>query len=102
MCWLFIFKDTEPSPLQDSFSVRQQGGLPGPPPVSRNSELNCTARCFISRGPVNLCRGMVVRLSSRLLGVADWLVVFAAETLKAWIREVFRLCQQLVLAFSAV
>ena len=32
-CWLFIFKDTEPSPLQDSFSVRQQGGLPGPPPV---------------------------------------------------------------------
>jgi hypothetical protein len=30
VCWLFIFKDTEPSPLQDSFSVRQQGGLPGP------------------------------------------------------------------------
>ena len=29
--WWFIFKDTEPSPLQDSFSVRQQGGLPGPP-----------------------------------------------------------------------
>ena len=28
VCWLFIFKDTEPSPLQDSFSVRQQGGLP--------------------------------------------------------------------------
>ena len=26
MCWLFIFKDTEPSPLQDSSSVRQQGG----------------------------------------------------------------------------
>jgi hypothetical protein len=45
---------------------------------------------------------MVVGLSSRMLGVADWLVVFAAETLKAWIREVFRLCQQLVLAFSAV
>ena len=34
MCWLFIFKDTEPSPLQDSSSVRQQGGLPGPPPRS--------------------------------------------------------------------
>ena len=32
VCWLFIFKDTEPSPLQDSSSVRQQGGLPGPPP----------------------------------------------------------------------
>jgi hypothetical protein len=26
VCWLFIFKDTEPSPLQDSSSVRQQGG----------------------------------------------------------------------------
>ena len=29
---MFIFKDTEPSPLQDSFGVRQKGGLPGPPP----------------------------------------------------------------------
>ena len=28
---LFI-KDTEPSPLQDSFSVRKQGGPPRPPP----------------------------------------------------------------------
>lgn len=46
--------------------------------------------------------GMGARLRSRLLGVADWLVVFTAETLKAWIREVFRLSQQLVLAFSAV
>ena len=26
VCWLFSFKDTEPSPLQDSSSVRQQGG----------------------------------------------------------------------------
>ena len=34
VCWLFIFKDTEQSPLQDSSSVRQQGGLPGPPPRS--------------------------------------------------------------------
>jgi len=34
VCWLFIFEDTEPSPLRDSFSVRQQGGLPGPPPRS--------------------------------------------------------------------
>ena len=34
VCWLFILQDTEPSPLQDSFSVRQQGGLPGPPPRS--------------------------------------------------------------------
>ena len=29
-----FFKDTEPSPLRDSFSVRQQGGLPGAPPRS--------------------------------------------------------------------
>ena len=29
-----FFKDIEPSPFQDSFSVRQQGGLPGPPPRS--------------------------------------------------------------------
>ena len=29
VCGLFILKDTEPSPLQDSSSVRQQGGLPG-------------------------------------------------------------------------
>ena len=26
VCGLFIFKDTEPSPLQDFLSVRQQGG----------------------------------------------------------------------------
>ena len=36
----FIFKDTEPSPLQDSFSVRQQGGLPGPPPRSPRSRIH--------------------------------------------------------------
>ena len=24
VCWLFIFKDTEPSPLQDSFSGRSR------------------------------------------------------------------------------
>ena len=30
---MFIFKVTEPSPLQDSSSVRQKGGLLGPPPV---------------------------------------------------------------------
>ncbi len=38
VCWLFILKDTEPSPLQDSSSVRQQGGLPGPPPVVPDPE----------------------------------------------------------------
>ena len=31
---LFFLKVTEPSPLQDSSSVRQKGGLPGPPPRS--------------------------------------------------------------------
>ena len=40
MCWLFIFKDTEPSPLQDSSSVRQQGGLPGPPPRSPSPRIH--------------------------------------------------------------
>jgi hypothetical protein len=32
VCWLFIFKDTEPSPFQDSSSVRQQGGFTRTPP----------------------------------------------------------------------
>ena len=40
VCWLFIFKDIEPSPLQDSLSVRQQGGLPGPPPRSPPSRIH--------------------------------------------------------------
>jgi hypothetical protein len=40
VCWLFIFKDTEPSPLQDSSSVRQQGALPGPPPRSPRSKIH--------------------------------------------------------------
>ena len=38
--WWFIFKDTEPSPLQDSSSMRQQGGLPGPPPRSPPSRIH--------------------------------------------------------------
>ena len=38
--WWFIFKDTEPSPLQDSSSVRQQGGLPGPPPRSPSPRIH--------------------------------------------------------------
>ena len=40
VCWLFIFKDTEPSPLRDSFRVRQQGGLPGPPPRSPSPRIH--------------------------------------------------------------
>ena len=32
----FIFKDTEPSPAQDSSGVRQQGDLLGPPPRSHD------------------------------------------------------------------
>ena len=35
-----FFKDTEPSPLQVSSSVRQQGGLPGPPPRSPPSRIH--------------------------------------------------------------
>ena len=30
---MFIFKVTEPSPLQDLLGVRQKGDLPGPPLV---------------------------------------------------------------------
>ena len=61
VCWLFIFKDTEPSPLQDSLSVRQQGGLPGPPPRSppprihrRPGGLPWTAQhyCPVVSGPI--------------------------------------------------
>ena len=32
----FIFKDTEPSPAQDSSGVRQKGDLLGPPPRSHD------------------------------------------------------------------
>jgi hypothetical protein len=35
---VFIFKVAEPSPLRDSFGVRQKGGLPGPPLVVPDSE----------------------------------------------------------------
>ena len=35
---MFIFKVTEPSPLQDSFGVRQKGDLLGPPPVVPHPE----------------------------------------------------------------
>ena len=58
VCWLFIFKDTEPCPLQDSFSVRQQGGLPGPPPRVPHPE-SIDARQCASRGYFpfpSLCR----------------------------------------------
>jgi hypothetical protein len=37
---VFIFKDTEPSPLQDSFGVRQKGDLLGPPPRSPASRIH--------------------------------------------------------------
>ena len=37
--WVFVdLKVTEPSPFQDSCSVRQKGGLPGPPPVVPDPE----------------------------------------------------------------
>jgi len=35
---VFILKVTEPSPLQDSFGVRQKGDLLGPPPVVPHPE----------------------------------------------------------------
>ena len=42
------------------------------------------------------------RMRAKMLRLTDWVVIVASEMTKAWIREVFRLCQQLVLAFSAV
>jgi len=45
---VFIFKDTEPSPLQDSFGVRQKGDLLGP--CSRpnwHSALQRHPRCIL-------------------------------------------------------
>jgi len=41
---LFL-KVAEPSPLQDSFSVRQKGGLPGPPPVVPDPESIAAQAC---------------------------------------------------------
>ena len=47
VCWWFIFKDTEPSgPLQDSFSVRQQGGLPGSPARIQVVTVCVESRCL--------------------------------------------------------
>jgi hypothetical protein len=50
---VFIFKDTEPSPLQlsDSSGVRQKGGLPGPPPRNPSPRIH---RC-----PGGLYRGSI-------------------------------------------
>ena len=47
------FKVTEPSPLQDSFGVRQKGDLPGPTLRSPASRIH---RC-----PGGLCRGSIAR-----------------------------------------
>jgi hypothetical protein len=46
---VYFFKDTEPSPLQDSSSVRQQGSLPGPPPVVPHPE-SIDAQACVSGG----------------------------------------------------
>jgi len=43
---VFIFQDTEPSPLQDSFGVRQKGGLPGPPRSPRPRIHRCPGHGF--------------------------------------------------------
>ena len=52
---MFIVKVTEPSPLQDSSSVRQKGSLPPRSPPSR-----------IHRCPGGLCRGSIARVGSEL------------------------------------
>jgi len=64
VCLVFIFKVTEPSPLQDSSGVRQKGGTPAcairaypdPPPLSPSSR--------IPRCPGGLCRGSIARVGS--------------------------------------
>ena len=56
VCWVFIVKDPEPSPLQDSFGVRQKGGLPGPPPRSASSRIHCC--------PGGLNRGSIAQVGS--------------------------------------
>ena len=48
---MFILKDTEPSPLQDSSSVRRKGGLPGPPPVVPDPESIDAQAAYIGNGP---------------------------------------------------
>ncbi len=50
------FKDTEPSPLQDSSSVPQKGSLLGPPPRSPASRIH---RC-----PGGLYRGSIAQVGS--------------------------------------
>ena len=67
VCWLFIFKDTEPSPLQDSSSVRQQGGLPGPPPVVPDPESIDAQAAYRGRHS-NIARLSPARIVSRHWG----------------------------------
>jgi hypothetical protein len=83
MCVLLVvyfLKDTEPSPLQDSSSVRQQGGLPGPPLRSPPSRIHrrpgvlpltaqhyCPVVC-VTVSVMN-CRVGITRPWSRLLTV---------------------------------
>ena len=55
---MFIFKVTEPSPLQDSSSVRQKG-LPGPPPRNPRSRIH---RC-----PGGLSRGSIAHVGKRFV-----------------------------------
>ena len=56
---MFILKDTEPSPLQDSFGVRQKGDLLGPPPpvvphpesIAAQAAYTCVSRREERAGP---------------------------------------------------
>ena len=52
-----FFKVTEPSPLQDSFGVRQKGDRLGPPPRSPSSRIHCC--------PGGLYRGPIARVGVR-------------------------------------
>ena len=53
---MFIFKDTEPSPLPDSSGVRQKGGRPGPNSRSPQSRIYCC--------PGGLYQGSIAQVGS--------------------------------------
>ena len=60
-----LFKDTKPSPLQDSLNVRQKGGLLGPPPTVPVGGGGESERAFKVRGKTS--EGLGERLGEREL-----------------------------------
>ena len=46
-----FFKDTKPSPLQDSFSIRQKSCLPGHPPAVTHPESIAGSIARVGSGP---------------------------------------------------